>query len=118
MKSKFGYLVDLIIGLIIVWLVGAGFFNTEELMTRLVILPFWVVMIIYALNNLLMLLNIYTLANHINKMYTLSFLIFMVVFLGYWSYLNIKSGNYFSLIFLIPFIYFIWLIWKKNRKNL
>ena len=95
-------------------------FNTNDLMTR-VIIPFLVFSVALGLKNVLILMKKDTLAIKVSKVYVVAFLIYWFGFLIYWDYVSFTDGNYMKILFSIPLwlggFYFMYRrLLKKNKS--
>ena len=78
-------------------------FNTNDLMTRVIIIPFLVFAVALGLKNVLILMKKDTLAIKVSKVYVVAFLIYWFGFLIYWDYSSFLNGNYTKILFSVPF---------------
>ena len=94
-------------------------FNTNDLMTRIVVIPFLVFAVALGLKNALIIMNQKSLAIKVSKVYVVAFLIYWFGFLIYWDYSSFMDGNYMKILYSVPFwlggIYFTYKrLLKKN----
>ena len=87
-------------------------FNTNDLMTRIVVIPFLVFAVALGMKNALIMMNKRDLAIKVSKVYVVAFLIYWFGFLIYWDYASFMDGNYIKILYSVPFwlggIYFIY----------
>ena len=96
-------------------------FNTNDLMTRIVVIPFLVFAVALGLKNALIMMNKRDLAIKVSKVYVVAFLIYWFGFLIYWDYVSFTDGNYMKILFSIPLwlggFYFMYRrLLKKNKS--
>ena len=77
-------------------------FNTNDLMTRIVVIPFLVFAVAIGMKNVLIIMNQKALAIKVSKVYVVAFLIYWFGFLVYWDYVSFIDGNYVQILFSIP----------------
>ena len=78
-------------------------FNTNDLMTRIVVIPFLVFAVALGMKNALIMMNKKALAIKVSKVYVVAFLIYWFGFLIYWDYSSFMDGNYTKILFSVPF---------------
>lgn len=78
-------------------------FNTNDLMTRIVVIPFLVFAVALGLKNALIMMNKKALAIKVSKVYVVAFLIYWFGFLIYWDYASFMDGNYMKILYSVPF---------------
>lgn len=78
-------------------------FNTDDLMTRIVVIPFLVFAVALGMKNVLIIMNQKALASKVSKVYVVAFLIYWFGFLVYWDYSSFRDGNYMKILYSIPF---------------
>ena len=78
-------------------------FNTDDLMTRIVVIPFLVFAVAIGMKNVLIIMNQKSLAIKVSKVYVVAFLIYWFGFLIYWDYSSFMDGNYTKILFSVPF---------------
>ena len=78
-------------------------FNTNDLMTRIIVIPFLVFAVALGLKNSLIMMNKKALAIKVSKVYVVAFLIYWVGFLIYWDYVSFMDGNYRKVLYSVPF---------------
>ena len=78
-------------------------FNTNDLMTRIVVIPFLVFAVALGLKNVLIIMNQKALAIKVSKVYVVAFLIYWFGFLIYWDYSSFMDGNYMKILYSVPF---------------
>lgn len=71
-------------------------FNTNDLMTRIVVIPFLVFAVALGMKNALIMMNKKALAIKVSKVYVVAFLI-------YWDYASFMDGNYMKILYSVPF---------------
>ena len=96
-------------------------FNTNDLMTRVIVIPFLVFAVALGLKNILILMKKDILAIKVSKVYVVAFLIYLFGFLIYWDYVSFIDGNYMKILFSIPLwlggFYFTYRrLLKKNKS--
>ena len=96
-------------------------FNTNDLMTRIVVIPFLVFAVALGMKNALIMMNKKALAIKVSKVYVVAFLIYWFGFLIYWDYVSFTDGNYMKILFSIPLwlggFYFMYRrLLKKNKS--
>ena len=79
------------------------FFNTYDLMTRIVVILFLVFAVTLGMKNVLIIMNQKALAIKVGKVYVVAFLIYWFGFLIYWDYSSFMVGNYTKILFSVPF---------------
>ena len=77
-------------------------FNTNDLMTRVIVIPFLVFAVGLGLKNVFILMKKELLAIKVSKVYVVAFLIYWFGFLIYWDYISFIDGNYMQILFSIP----------------
>ena len=97
----------------------AVLFKTNDLITRIIVIPFLIFAIAMGITNVLTLMGKKILAVKISKVYVVAFLIYWFGFLIYWDYASFADGNYKNILFSVPFwlggIYFAYKrLFKKN----
>lgn len=90
-----------------------AFIKNEQLYLRLLILAFILLATCSIAKNICNLLNKPKIAVFFHKLFIAIFIIFAICFLIIWSYVEIKSKEYFYLVFTIPFWIFIVYIIRK-----
>ena len=78
-------------------------FNTDDLMTRIVVIPFLVFAVALRLKNVLIIMNQKALASKVSKVFVVAFLIYWFGFLIYWDYSNFMDGKYMKILYSVPF---------------
>ena len=78
-------------------------FNTDDLMTRIVVIPFLVFAVALGMKNTLIIMNKKALAIKVSKVYVVAFLIYWFGFLIYWDYASFMDGNYMKILYSVPF---------------
>ena len=78
-------------------------FNTNDLMTRIVVIPFLVFAVALGMKNVLIIMNQKALAIKVSKVYVVAFLIYWFGFLIYWNYTSFIEGNWRKVLFSVPF---------------
>lgn len=78
-------------------------FNTNDLMTRIIVIPFLVFAVALGLKNALIMMNKKALAVKLSKVYVVAFLIYWFGFLIYWDYASFIDGNYRKVLYSVPF---------------
>ena len=78
-------------------------FNTNDLMTRIVVIPFLVFAVALGMKNALIIMNKKALAIKVSKVYVVAFLIYWFGFLIYWNYASFMDGNYMKILYSVPF---------------
>ena len=78
-------------------------FNTNNLMTRIVVIPFLVFAVAIWMKNVLIIMNQKALAIKVSKVYVVAFLIYWFGFLIYWDYSSFMDGNYMKILYSVPF---------------
>lgn len=95
--------------------------GTDDLLTRLIVLPFLVFAVSFGLKNVLILLKKEKLAAKISKVYAAAFLIYWFGFLICWDYISFTNGKYMQIVFSIPFwlggFYFAYKRFFKKKKD-
>jgi len=97
--------------------------KTNDLLTRIVIIPFLVFSISFFIEKILLILNKKSLAKKISKIYEIAFFVYWFGFLIYCDYISIKNKDFtmvlFSLIFWIGGGYFVYkrFFRKKDEKK-
>ena len=96
-------------------------FNTNDLMTRIIVMPFLVFAAALGLKNALIIMNQNALAAKISKVYVVAFLIYWFGFLIYWDYISFIDGKYMQILFSIPLwfggFYFTYKRLFKKKDN-
>ena len=77
--------------------------NTNDLMTRIIVIPFLVFAVAMGITNTLVVMGKKTLAVKMSKVYVVAFLIYWFGFLIYWDYASFVDGNYMKILYSIPF---------------
>lgn len=78
-------------------------FNTNDLMTRIVVIPFLVFAVALGMKNTLIMMNKRDLAIKVSKVYVVAFLIYWFGFLIYWDYASFMDGDYMKILYSVPF---------------
>ena len=78
-------------------------FNTDDLITRIVVIPFLVFAVALGMKNTLIIMNKKALAIKVSKVYVVAFLIYWFGFLIYWDYASFMDGNYMKILYSVPF---------------
>ena len=78
-------------------------FNTNDLMTRIVVIPFLVFAVAIGMKNVLIIMNQKALAIKVSKVYVVAFLIYWFGVLIYWDYFSFMDGNYMKILYSVPF---------------
>ena len=78
-------------------------FNTDDLMTRIIVIPFLIFAVAMGMTNVLVVMGKKALAVKISKVYVVAFLIYWFGFLIYWDYANFVDGYYMEILYSIPF---------------
>ena len=71
-------------------------FNTNDLMTRIIVIPFLVFAVAIGMTNALVVMGKKALAVKMSKVYVVAFLI-------YWAYASFVEGNYMKILYSVPF---------------
>ena len=94
-------------------------FNTNDLMTRVIVIPFLVFAVAMGMTNVLVVMGKKALAAKISKVYVVAFLIYWFGFLIYWDYASFVDGNYMKILYSVPFwlggIYFTYRRLSKRK---
>lgn len=77
-------------------------FNTNDSLTKIIVLPFLIFAICLGLKNALIIMKKETLAVKFSKAYVVAFLIYWFGFLIYWDYISFIDGKYMQILFSIP----------------
>ena len=95
--------------------------GTDDLLTRLIVLPFLVFAVSLGLKNVLILLKKEKSAAKFSKVYVVAFLIYWFGFLICWDYISFTNGTYMQVLFSIPFwlggVYFAYKRLFKKRNG-
>ena len=78
-------------------------FNTNDLMTRVIVIPFLVFAVGLGLKNVFILMKKELLAIKVSKVYVVAFLIYWFGFFIYWDYASFMDGNYMKMLYSVPF---------------
>ena len=78
-------------------------FTTDDLITRIVVIPFLVFAVALGMKNVLIIMNQKALASKVSKVYVVAFLIYWFGFLVYWDYSSFRDGNYMKILYSVPF---------------
>lgn len=78
-------------------------FNTNDLMTRIIVIPFLVFAVAIGMTNALVVMGKKALAVKMSKVYVVAFLIYWFGFLIYWAYASFVEGNYMKILYSVPF---------------
>ena len=93
---------QLITSLFVAGLLLKVLFQTDDFMTRIIIVPFLVFAVGLGLKNALVMMNKDSLAMKAGKVYVTAFLIYWFGFLIYWDYASFLDGQYMKILFSIP----------------
>lgn len=96
-------------------------FNTNDSLTRIIVLPFLVFAVALGLKNALIIMKKEKLALKISKVYVVAFIIYWFGFLIYWDYISFIDGKYMQILFSIPLwfggFYFTYKRLFKKKDN-
>lgn len=93
-------------------------FNTNDSLTKVIVIPFLVFAIGLGLKNIFILLNKRALAAKVRKIYSAAFLVYLFGFLIYWDYISFTDGKYLQILFSIPvWIGGFYLVYKRLIKK-
>lgn len=109
---------DTVSSIIIIGLLSYVFIKTEDLLTRIIVIPFILFALGVFFKNICLMLNKRKHANMFSKLYVIAFAAYWFGFLVYWDYISIVNKDYMSVLFsLIPWIGGGYIILKKLMKN-
>ena len=109
---------DTISAIFIIGLLSYVFIETEDSLTRIIVIPFILFALGVLCKNICLMLNKRKLANMFSKCYVIAFAIYWFSFLVYWDYISIMNKDYISVLFsLIPWIGGGYIILKKLMKK-
>ena len=77
--------------------------NTDDLMTRIIAIPFLVFAVAMGITNILVVMGKKTLAVKMSKVYVVAFLIYWFGFLIYWDCASFAEENYMEILYSVPF---------------
>lgn len=77
-------------------------FNTNDFLTKVIVLPFIIFAVGLGLKNVLIAIKKEKLAYKFSKVYAVAFLIYWFGFLIYWDYISFIDGKYMQILFSIP----------------
>jgi len=80
--------------------------TTNDLFTKIIIIPFLFFRISFFIKNLCLMFNKKQLAKLFSKINVIAFLVYFFSFMIVWCFTSIKNGDYLQILFSIPF----WLI--------
>lgn len=93
------------------------FFNTKDLLTKIVVIPFIFFSLGIFLKNIFLMLGKTKSAKIMEKLYIVSFCIYYFGFLIYWDYIAIMNKDYVSLVFsLIAWFGGIFVVYRRYLK--
>ena len=93
---------QLITSLFVAGLLLKVLFQTDDVMTRIIIVPFLVFAAGLGLKNILVMMKKESLALKAGKVYVAAFLIYWFGFLIYWDYASFLNGQYMNILFSVP----------------
>ena len=119
MKYKIFFIRNLIVSIFILYILFSMFIKTVNLFSKVIIFPFIIFSFISILKNICLIIEKTKYIKILNKLFNFTFFIYILGFLIFWSYLNIKNSNYINLLFALPFyILIIYIFYKKvSKKN-
>lgn len=97
-------------------------FNTNDFLTKIIVLPFLFFAVGLGLKNILVMMKKEALAVKVSKVYVVAFLIYWFGFLIYWDYISFIDGKYLQILFSVPLwlggLYFAYKrLFKKGKKK-
>ena len=116
--KKIGFIRQTITSFVVFLLMMYILFNSNNLMTRLIIIPFLIFSLGIVLKNIFLILKKDKLARIMEMIYVFSFFVYYFGFLIWWDYINIINKNYVSVLFsLFAWVGGILILYKRIRKR-
>lgn len=118
MKYKIYFIRNLIISVFILYILFSMIIKTVDLFSKIIIFAFIILSFISAIKNICLIIEKTKYIKLLNKIFDITFFTYILGFLSFWSYLNIKNSDYIALLFALPFyILIFYIIYKKNVKK-
>lgn len=118
MRKKAYYIQQIMISSISAILLFNIIIKSENLLMKIILIPFAMNVVIILLKNILLINHKQKWADLCSKSYKMIYYIYFFIIIVYWSYLSIRNGNLFNLIITIPFwIVIIYQIYRKFFKR-
>lgn len=93
---------QIITAIVVVIVLIRTFLMTDDMMTKIIIIPFIVFAMALAIKNALVMMDKKSMADKFRKVYTVAFLVYGFGFLMYWDYVSFIDGDYIRILFSIP----------------
>ena len=93
---------QIITSIVVVGVLLNVLFNTNDSMTKIIVLPFIIFAVGLGLKNVFVIMKKEKLAVEFSKVYVVAFLIYWVGFLLYWDYISFVDGKYMQILFSVP----------------
>lgn len=97
------YIKQIIVSIIIVAILGKVLFSSQDITTKIVVLPFLFCGLSFFLKHIFLVLNKVDWAVKMSKVFTIAFLTYWFGFLIYWDYVSIVNGDCMSVLFSLIF---------------
>lgn len=118
MKYKIYFIRNLIISVFILYILFSMLIKTVDLFSKIIIFAFIILSFISAIKNICLIIEKTKYIKLLNKIFDITFFTYILGFLNFWSYLNIKNSDYIALLFALPFyIIILYIIYKKTVKK-
>ena len=99
---KIGYIKKSITSAIIFGFLTYVLINTNDILTKIVVIPFAVFSLFFGIEKVLLIFNKTALAKKISKVYVIAFLVYWFGFLICWDYISIVNKDIMSVLFSLP----------------
>lgn len=93
---------QIITSIIVVGVLINVIFNTNDFLTKIIVLPFLAFAVGFGLKNTFIIMKKTTWATKVSKIYVVAFIIYWFGFLIYWDYKSFIEGKYMQILFSIP----------------
>lgn len=109
---------QIITSIVVVCVLINVLFNTNDSLTKIIVLPFLVFAVGFGLKNTFIIMNKTTWAIKVSKIYVVAFMIYWFGFLICWDYKSFIDGKYMQILFSIP-LWFggIYITYKRLFKK-
>ena len=116
--KKIGFIKQTITAVVVFLLLMYILFNSNDLMTRLIIIPFLIFSLGFFFKSIFLILKKEKVAIIMEMIYVFSFFVYYFGFLIWWDYINIINKNYVSVLFsLFAWVGGILILYKRIRKR-
>ena len=117
-NSHINFIKQTITAIIVVIILTYFLFNSSNLTTKIIIIPFLTFSLAFFLKNIFLISGKRNIAKIMKKIYVISFFVYYFGFLIYWDYITITNKDYMSFLFsLLAWFGGIYIAYKRYLKK-